>query len=131
MEQYEHMKGPHNAVGLKFHLHRQGAVPLMEDFGENVPVGMHTFVGVSIRNVSHIWFPLDLPTPPLSISSLSFSATLFAIISLSLFLSIYICLTLSLFVCLSVCFPACLSLYISPHSSLDICVSMCFCAYTC
>ncbi|KAK2165626.1 hypothetical protein NP493_1354g00003 [Ridgeia piscesae] len=50
VEQYEHMKGPHNAVGLKLLLHRQGAVPLMEDFGENVPVGMHTFVGVSITN---------------------------------------------------------------------------------
>ena len=67
MEQFEHMKGPHNAVGLKLLLHRQGAVPLMEDFGENVPVGAHTFVGVSITNVSHIWFSLSL-TVSLSIS---------------------------------------------------------------
>ena len=67
MEQYEHMKGPHSAVGLKFLLHRQGAVPLMEDFGKNIPVGAHTFVGVSITNVSNISFSLPL-TVSLSIS---------------------------------------------------------------
>ena len=67
MEQYEHMKGPHNAVGLKLLLHRQGAVPLMEDFGDNVPLGLYTFVGVSITNVSLFWSCLAL-TVSLSIS---------------------------------------------------------------
>ena len=56
IEQYEYMPGPHNAVGLKFRLHHQDAIPQMEDFGENVPAGMHTFVAVSISKVSSILF---------------------------------------------------------------------------
>ena len=54
MEQYEYMKGPHNAVGLKFLLHQQDAIPLMQDFGDNLPAGMHTFVAVSVSKVSSI-----------------------------------------------------------------------------
>ena len=37
VEQYEYMKGPHNAVGLKVLLHRQDDVPQVQDFGDNVP----------------------------------------------------------------------------------------------
>ena len=53
IEQYEYMKGPHNAVsslykGLKLVLHNQDAIPLVQDFGENVPAGMHTFIAVSV-----------------------------------------------------------------------------------
>ena len=51
VEQYEYTKGPHNAVGLKLLLHHQDDVPLVQDFGDNVPVGMHTFVGVSVSKV--------------------------------------------------------------------------------
>ena len=54
IEQYEYMKGPHNAVGLKLVLHQQDALPLVQDFGDNVPAGMHTFVGVSVSKVSSI-----------------------------------------------------------------------------
>ena len=54
IEQYEYMKGPHNAVGIKLVLHHQDALPLVQDFGDNVPAGMHTFVGVSVSKVSSI-----------------------------------------------------------------------------
>ena len=58
IEQYEYMKGPHNAVGLKLVLHNQDAIPLVQDFGENVPAGMHTFIAVSVSKVRSIlvWF---------------------------------------------------------------------------
>ena len=58
IEQYEYMKGPHNAVGLKLVLHNQDAIPLVQDFGDNVPAGMHTFIAVSVSKVSSIlvWF---------------------------------------------------------------------------
>ena len=59
IEQYEYMKGPHNAVGLKLLLHHQDAIPLMQDFGDNVPAGMHTFVAVSVSNVSNILFDFN------------------------------------------------------------------------
>ena len=52
MEQYEYMKGPHNAVGLKVLLHRQDDVPQVQDFGDNVPAGMQTFVAVSVSKVN-------------------------------------------------------------------------------
>ncbi|KAK2186908.1 hypothetical protein NP493_182g00013 [Ridgeia piscesae] len=52
VEQYEYMRGPHNAVGLKFLLHRQDDVPLVQDFGENIPASMNTFVAVTITNVN-------------------------------------------------------------------------------
>ena len=54
MEQYDYMQGPHNAVGLKLLLHRQGDVPLVNDFGDNVPAGIHTFIAVSVSKVSVI-----------------------------------------------------------------------------
>ena len=56
IEQYEYMQGPHNAVGLKFLLHHQDAIPLVQDFGDHVPAGMHTFVAVSVSKVSSILF---------------------------------------------------------------------------
>ena len=58
IEQYEYMKGPHNAVGLKLALHNQDAIALVQDFGNNVPAGMHTFIAVSVSKVSSIlvWF---------------------------------------------------------------------------
>jgi len=55
VEQYEYMKGPHNAMGLKFLLHRQDDVPLVEDFGDNIPAGMNTFVAVTVTNVSTVY----------------------------------------------------------------------------
>ena len=54
MEQYEYMKGPNNAVGLKLLLHHQDDVPLVQDFGDNVPAGMPTFVSLSVTNVSTV-----------------------------------------------------------------------------
>ena len=52
------MKGPHNAVGLKLLLHNQDAIPLVQDFGDTVPAGMHTFIAVSVSTVSSVlvWF---------------------------------------------------------------------------
>ncbi|KAK2154564.1 hypothetical protein NP493_2166g00004 [Ridgeia piscesae] len=52
------MTGPHNAVGLKLLLHRQGDVPLVNDFGDNIPAGIHTFIAVSVSRETH------LPPPP-------------------------------------------------------------------
>ena len=52
VEHYQYTKGPHNAVGLKLLLHRKHDVPLVEDFGDNIPVGMHTFVAVDLSKVS-------------------------------------------------------------------------------
>ena len=54
MEQYEYMKGPNNAVGLKLLLHHQDDVPLVQDFGDNVPAEMPTFVSLSVTNVSTV-----------------------------------------------------------------------------
>ena len=54
IEQYEYMNGAHNAVGLKFLLHHQDDVPIVQDFGENVPAGLLTFVAVSVSKVSSI-----------------------------------------------------------------------------
>ena len=54
VEQYEYMKGPHNAVGLKVLLHRQDDVPQVHDFGDNVPAGMQTFIAVSVSKVSSL-----------------------------------------------------------------------------
>ena len=54
IEQYEYMNGAHNAVGLKFLLHHQDAVPIVQDFGDNVPAGLLTFVAVSVSKVSSI-----------------------------------------------------------------------------
>ena len=56
VEQYEYTKGPRNAVGLKLLLHHQDDVPLVQDFGDNVPVGMHTFVAVSVSKVRIVFF---------------------------------------------------------------------------
>ena len=56
VEEYEYMKGPHNAVGLKLLLHHQDEVPLVQDFGDNIPAGMHTFVSLSVTNVSKVLF---------------------------------------------------------------------------
>ena len=54
IEEYQHTKGPNNAVGLKFRLHNQGVIPMVQDIGDNVPAGMHTFVAVSVSKVSTI-----------------------------------------------------------------------------
>ena len=54
IEQYQYTKGPNNAVGLKFRLHNQGVIPVVQDIGDNVPAGMHTFVAVSVSKVSTI-----------------------------------------------------------------------------
>ena len=54
VEQYDYMKGPNNAVGLKLLLHHQDDVPLVQDFGDNVPAGMPTFVSLSVTNVSTV-----------------------------------------------------------------------------
>ncbi|KAI0220880.1 hypothetical protein LSAT2_027656, partial [Lamellibrachia satsuma] len=54
IEQYEYMQGPHNAVGLKFLLHHQDAIPLVQDFGSSVPAGMQTFVAVSVSKETNL-----------------------------------------------------------------------------
>ena len=54
VEVCEYMKGPHNAGGLKLLLHQQDEVPLVQDFGDNVPAGLHTFVSLSFTNVSRV-----------------------------------------------------------------------------
>ena len=56
IEQYEYMKGPHDAVGLKVLLHEQGAVPLVQDFADAVPAGMNTFIGADVTRVSEMVF---------------------------------------------------------------------------
>ena len=56
VEQYDYTEGPHSAVGLKLLLHRQGDVPLVNDFGDNVPTGIHTFVALSVSKESVIVF---------------------------------------------------------------------------
>ncbi|KAI0238877.1 hypothetical protein LSAT2_010364, partial [Lamellibrachia satsuma] len=53
-EQYQYTKGPNNAVGLKFRLHNQGVIPMVQDIGDNVPAGMHTFVAVSVSNETNL-----------------------------------------------------------------------------
>ncbi|KAK2180633.1 hypothetical protein NP493_434g00014 [Ridgeia piscesae] len=57
IEQYEHMKGPHEAVGLKVLLHKQRTIPLMQDFADAVPAGMNTFIAVDISR------EINLPSP--------------------------------------------------------------------
>ena len=54
VEEYEYMKGPHNAGGLKLLLHKHVEVPLVQDFGDSVPAGMHTFISLSFTNVSRV-----------------------------------------------------------------------------
>ena len=54
VEEYEYTKGPHKAVGLKLLLHHQDDLPLMQDFGDNVQAGLHTFVSLSFTNVSTV-----------------------------------------------------------------------------
>ena len=56
------MKGPHNAVGLKLRLHRQGDVPLVNDFGDNVETGIHTFVALSVSKASAVISGFQLRT---------------------------------------------------------------------
>ncbi|KAK2186909.1 hypothetical protein NP493_182g00000 [Ridgeia piscesae] len=51
VEQYQYRTGPHNAVGLKLLLYRQDDVPLVQDFGDNIPVGKHTFVAITLMNI--------------------------------------------------------------------------------
>ncbi|KAK2172938.1 hypothetical protein NP493_919g01054 [Ridgeia piscesae] len=57
IEQYEYMKGPHDAVGLKVLLHERGDIPLMQDFADAVPAGMNTFIAVDIAR------EINLPSP--------------------------------------------------------------------
>jgi len=57
IEQYEHMKGPHEAVGLKVLLHKQRTIPLMQDFADAVPAGMNTFIAVDISRVRSMLLP--------------------------------------------------------------------------
>ena len=51
METYEYMPGPHDAAGLKFLVHDPDELPLVEDLGQAIPVGSHTFVGMKIIRV--------------------------------------------------------------------------------
>ena len=51
VEEYEYMKGPHNVGRLKLLLHQQDEVQLVQDFGDSVPAGLHTFVSLSFSNV--------------------------------------------------------------------------------
>jgi len=63
VEQYEYMKGPHAAVGLKVLLHEQGAIPMVENFAVAVPVGMNTFIAVIIEKVTPIYNHVEYMEP--------------------------------------------------------------------
>ncbi len=52
VEHYQYTKGPQHTAGLKLLLHRQDDLPSVQDFGENIPVGMHAFVAVGLSKVS-------------------------------------------------------------------------------
>ena len=54
IEQYEYMAGPQNGVGLKFLLHHQDVMPLVQDFGFTARQGTYTTVDVSVSKVSSI-----------------------------------------------------------------------------
>ena len=56
VEQYQYMTGPHNALGLKLLLHHQYDEELVQDFGDNITIGMHTFVAVTENVVSYFCF---------------------------------------------------------------------------
>ncbi|KAI0209574.1 hypothetical protein LSAT2_005730 [Lamellibrachia satsuma] len=48
LEQYEYMRGPHSAGGLKILVHPQKEFPSVRDFGDAIPAGAHAFVGVQM-----------------------------------------------------------------------------------
>ena len=52
VERYQYTKGPRHTVGLKLLLHGQNDVQSVLDFGDNIPVGMSTFVAVGLSKVS-------------------------------------------------------------------------------
>ena len=54
IELYEYMTGPHNGVGLKFLMHQQDVMPLVQDFGFIARPGTYTTVDVSVSKVSSI-----------------------------------------------------------------------------
>ena len=60
IENYQHTKGPHYTVGLKLLLHGQNDLPSVQDFGDNIPVGMNTFVAVGLSKVSIMMIEQDL-----------------------------------------------------------------------
>ena len=53
LEQYEYMRGPHSAGGLKILLHRQNEFPSVQDLGDAIPAGAYAFVGVQVYQVNH------------------------------------------------------------------------------
>ena len=52
IEHYQYTKGPQHTAGLKLLLHRQNDLPSVQDFADNIPVGMHAFVAVGLSKVS-------------------------------------------------------------------------------
>ena len=60
IEQYEYMKGPHLAAGLKILLHGHNEAPFVDDLGDALPTGMDAFVSVHNELVSI----LDDPSLP-------------------------------------------------------------------
>ncbi|ELT93614.1 hypothetical protein CAPTEDRAFT_211309 [Capitella teleta] len=54
VEEYEYMAGPHSAAGLKILLMGENEVPFVEDFGDNLPTGLDSFIAVNPVQKVHL-----------------------------------------------------------------------------
>ncbi|CAD5123941.1 DgyrCDS12248 [Dimorphilus gyrociliatus] len=57
LEQYEYMKGPNNAAGLKILVHDQDEVPLVRELGQAIPPSSRALVGLKITQVNNLKYP--------------------------------------------------------------------------
>lgn len=57
LEQYEYMKGPNNAAGLKILVHDQEEVPLVRELGQAIPPSSRALVGLKITQVNNLKDP--------------------------------------------------------------------------
>ena len=46
VENYEYMKGPHDATGVKILVHGPLDVPMVQDFGDSLPTGYSALVDI-------------------------------------------------------------------------------------
>ena len=52
IQQYEYMAGPHDSAGLKMLMFEHYAIPLVNELGQAISTGSHTYVGIKIMQVS-------------------------------------------------------------------------------
>ena len=52
IEQYEYMRGPNSAAGVKILVHDQEEIPLVRELGQAISPGSHAFVGIQMLQVS-------------------------------------------------------------------------------